>query len=260
MTLDEELRAFPVTGRFLFGRLRQTLSREEREALEALPDEIVTFENSTRIVRAGTVSNRSTLLVEGFIVRGLDEADGTGEGRSALSVHVPGDFVDLHCFALKRLDHNVDTIGPARLAFVSHETLQGVLREKPHLARLLWSSTLLDAAMHRQWIMKLEQLTAPRRIAHIFAEMWRRLDMVGLAQRDGFDTPLTQADLADMTGATAVHANRALRELREKGLAEFRRGRVTSHDRAALEKYADFAADYLYGEGQLALAGEEFAL
>ena len=65
------------------------------------------------------------------------------------------------------------------------------------------------------------------------------------------ESPLTQADLADMSGATAVHANRALRELRERGLAEFRRGRLFSTDRAGLEEYADFSADYLYGEGQL---------
>jgi len=260
MTLEEELREFPLTGRFLFGRLRHTLTLDERKALENLPEEVAHYESSSRIVEAGTSCNRSTLLIEGFIIRGLEKRNGEGEKRSALSLHVPGDFVDLHCFALKRLDHNVDTVGPAKIAYVPHEKLREVLRDKPHLARLLWSSTLLDAAMHRQWIMKLEQLTTPRRIAHIFAELWRRLEMVGLARRDGFETPLTQADLADMSGSTAVHANRALRELRERGLAEFRRGSVVSADRQALENYADFAADYLYGEGQLALEPEIFAV
>lgn len=260
MTLEDELRDYPLTGRFLFGRLRQTLTRDEREKLESLPEEIATYESSSRIVEAGTVCGRSTLLVEGFIMRGLERSNGSGDKRSALSVHVPGDFVDLHCFALKRLDHNVDTIGPAKLAYVPHEKLRDTLRETPHLARLLWSSTLLDAAMHRQWIMKLEQLTTPRRIAHIFAELWRRLEMVGLAESDGFQSPLMQADLADMSGATAVHANRALRELRERGVAEFKRGRVTAPDRAALEEYADFAQDYLYGEGELALEREHFAI
>ncbi len=260
MTLEEELRAFPLTGRFLFGRLRQTLTFEERAAIEDLPEEIATYESSTRIVEAGSVCGRSTLLVEGFMMRGLEGLGGGGERRSALSLHLAGDFVDLHCFALKRLDHNVDTIGPAKLAYVPHEKLVEVMREMPHLARLLWSSTLLDAAMHRQWIMKLEQLTTPRRIAHIFAELWKRLEMVGLASHDGYETPLTQADLADMSGSTAVHANRALRELRERGIAEFRRGTVIVQDRVALEAYADFAADYLYGEGQLALEREIFAI
>lgn len=260
MTLDEELRDFPLTGRFLFGRLRHALDREERAMLENLPTEVATFDSSTRLVAAGQACNRSTLLVEGFIMRGLENIDGGGGKRSALSVHVPGDFVDLHCFALKRLDHNVDTIGPAKVAYIPHEALQGVLRDAPTVARFLWSSTLLDAAMHRQWILKLEQLTTPRRIAHIFVELWRRLEMVGLAEEDGFETPLTQADLADMSGSTAVHTNRALRELRTRGLAEFRRGCLACRDRAALEAYADFSADYLYGEGQLALDAKVFAI
>ena len=260
MTLEDELRDFPLTGRFLFGRLRETLTREEREKLESLPEEVANYESSSRIVDAGTACGRSTLLVEGFIIRGLERTNGSGTRRSALSVHVAGDFVDLHCFALKRLDHNVDTIGPAKLAYVPHEKLRALLRDEPHLARVLWSSTLLDASMHRQWIMKLEQLTTPRRIAHIFSELWWRLDAIGLAEDDGFQTPLMQTDLADMSGATAVHTNRALRVLREKGLAEFVRGRVTAPNRGALEAYADFAPDYLYGKGDLALERELFAI
>jgi|TARA_R100000049_G_scaffold5315_1_gene15323 CRP-like cAMP-binding protein len=257
MTLEQELAEFPLTGRFLYGRLRDSLSHEDRRLLENLPEEIANYQSDTRVVEVGSACSRSTLLVEGFIIRGLD---GSGGGRSALSVHVPGDFVDLHCFALKRLDHNVDTIGPVKLAYVPHEKLREVLRDRPHLGRLLWSSTLLDAAMHRQWIMKLEQLTTPRRIAHIFAELWRRLEMVGLADEDGFQTPLTQVDLAEMCGATPVHANRALRELRERELATFRKGKVNSPDRAGLEQYADFAPDYLYGEGELAVRSDLFAL
>ena len=111
------------------------------------------------------------MLIDGFMLRTLD-----GDGkRHAVSFHVPGDFVDLHCFALKRLDHNIDTVGRVKVGYVPHSALREVMRDKPHLARLFWFSTLLDAAMHREWIMTLEQLTAPRRIAHIFAEIWRRL-------------------------------------------------------------------------------------
>ena len=249
MTLEQELAEFPLTGRFLYGRLRDSLSHEDRRLLENLPEEIANYQKDTRVVQAGSVCGRSTLLVEGFIIRGLD---GSGN-RSALSVHVPGDFVDLHCFALKRLDHNVDTIGPVKLAYVPHEKLREVLRDRPHLGRLLWSSTLLDAAMHREWIMKLEQSTVPKRIAHVFAEIWRRLEMVGQAFPDGFETPLRQSEIAEMCGATAIHTNRALADLRRNDLADFRRGEVRIRDRARLEDYAGFRPDYLYGEGSLAL-------
>ena len=147
MTLDEELHAFPLTGRFLFGRLREALSREERAALEALPEEIAHYTRSARIVEAGSACNRSTLLVEGFIMRGLDAGHGGEHKRSALSVHVPGDFVDLHCFALRRLDHNIDCVGEATFGRVPHDAIARVMEQRPHLARLFWFATLLDAAM-----------------------------------------------------------------------------------------------------------------
>ena len=107
--------------------------------------------------------------------------------------------------------------------------------------------------------LQLEQLTAPRRVAHVFAELWHRLDLVGLGRRDGLRLPLTQTDLADMCGTTAIHMNRALAALRREGIAEFRRGAVYVPDRERLERFAHFRPDYLYGESR-SLAGAELAL
>lgn len=245
---DAESARYPNTARFLMGRLRDAMSEEERGALEAMVERTEYLDSDTRIVVAGARCERSTMLIEGFMVRTLD-----GDGkRYAVSFHVPGDFVDLHCFALKRADHNIDTLGRVKVGYVPHAALDEVVRDKPHLARLLWFSTLLDAAMHREWIVALERLTAPKRLAHIFAEFWRRLSMVGLHNERGFATPLTQSDLSEMCGATPIHTNRALRELRESGLADFDRGRVTIPDQAALERYAEFSPDYLYGPWSLA--------
>ena len=127
------------------------------------------------------------------------------------------------------------------------------MQTQPHLARILWFATLLDAAIHREWIMKLEQLTAARRVAHVFAELWQRLDQVGLGRTDSVRTPLIQADLADMCGTTAIHMNRALAQLRKEGVGELRRGTLYVADRHRLEEFAKFDASYLYGKGTLAV-------
>lgn len=244
-----EAAAYPLTGRFLMGRPRHDMSEPEKALLELLVEETVTLTRSTRILEKGKVYTRSTMLIEGFMMRTLDGP----LQRYGVSFHVPGDFVDLHCFALRRLDHNIDTIGKVTLGLVPHDRIAFVMKEHPHLARLFWFSTLLDAAMHREWVMKLEQLTTARRIAHIFAEIWRRLEMVGLGDARGFDTPLTQAALAELSGASAIHINRAMAELREQGIAELRGGRVDIPDRTLLEEFGRFEPDYLYGEGALSL-------
>lgn len=242
-----EVHRYPATGRFLLGRRRQAMSEEDRALLEGMIERTERVDKATRLIARGATTGVSTMLIDGFMLRTLD---GAGR-RHAVSFHVPGDFVDLHAYALTRLDHNIDTVGRVTVGYVPHKAIDAVMRDRPNLARLFWFSTLLDAAMHREWITSLEQLTTPRRIAHLFAEIWRRLEMVGLGERDGFATPLTQNDLAEMCGATSIHTNRAIGELRRTGLTVFDRGRVSIPDRAALEQYAAFSPDYLYGPWSL---------
>jgi CRP-like cAMP-binding protein len=228
------------------------MTAEEKDIVESLIEETERIRTPRMLLERGQLCNKSTILIEGFLLRTIVER---GE-RFVVGMHVPGDFADLHCFALKRLDHNVVTLGDSLVGYVSHERLEEVMAKYPHLARLLWFSTLLDAAIHRQWILKMEELPAPRRVAHVFAELWHRLDLVGLGRRDGLRTPLIQADLADMCGTTAIHMNRALGQMRKEGIAEFRRGTLYVKDRARLEDYASFNPDYLYGEGGLRVGGE----
>jgi CRP-like cAMP-binding protein len=249
-----EIDSYPRTARFLMGRLRHAMTDAEKARVESLIEKTERFTSPTKLLVRGQIAERSTLVIEGYAMRSITE-----EGkRFIVGLQVPGDFTDLHGFALKRLDHDIVTLGDTLVGYVPHERLQRVLAENPHLARLLWFAALVDAAVHRQWILKLEQLTAPRRVAHIFAELWYRLDLVGLGRRDGLRTPLTQIDLAEMCGTTPIHMSRALSQLKREGIAEFRRGTVYVADRARLEAFAGFRSDYLYGEGMLHI-GEELS-
>jgi CRP-like cAMP-binding protein len=247
-----ELETYPLTGRFLMGRLRHAFSTEEKQTVEGLVEHVEDLPDSVRIISRGVLCNRSTMLIEGFMLRVVRQ----GERRFVVGVQVPGDFVDLHAFALKRLDHDIITVGPSKVGYVSHQRLTEMMETAPHLARLLWFSTLLDAAIHREWIMSMEQLPAANRAAHVFCELWHRLEFVGLAGEDRIETPLIQADLADMCGTTAIHMNRALTQMRRASMADFRRGVLRAPDRAKLEEFARFDPAYLYGEGELRNTGD----
>ncbi|ANY19511.1 transcriptional regulator FixK [Tsuneonella dongtanensis] len=243
----DDVAKYPLTGRFLMGRSRHALGEREKELLELSIEQVIAYDRPTRILARGALADRSTMLIEGFILRTIEE----NNRRYVVGIQVPGDFVDLHAYALKRLDHDVVTIGPAKVGHVSHDRIGHIHQTVPHLSRLFWFSTLLDAAIHRQWTLKLEQLKASRRVAHRIAEIWTRLEMVGLGRPSGFRSPLTQTDLADMCGTTPIHMNRALAEMRREEVMEFRRGLVVVRDRAKLERYGDFDPAYLYGDGPL---------
>jgi CRP-like cAMP-binding protein len=83
-------------------------------------------------------------------------------------------------------------------------------------------------------------------MAHLFCELYVRLDVVGRANKDGYDFPLTQRELSECLGLTVVHANRTLQELRRRKLVEFEKGKLKILDRRGLEGVAEFDPTYLY--------------
>ena len=72
-----------------------------------------------------------------------------------------------------------------------------------------------------------------------------------MGTKEGYGCPLTQYHLADALGLSAVHVNRVMRQLRERGLVTFRDGHVTFHDYDRLVELAEFDPAYLDQTGPL---------
>lgn len=224
-------------------RLRDTIDAAEEAALRGTIVDTVTHAAGRTIVRAGEDLTYSTLLLDGLIGRYKDLKNGT---RQITHVHVPGDFADLHGFTLKRLDHALLALTPCTIARASHARLREITDTLPHLTRVMWFSTNVDAAIHREWEVSLGRRSAIQRAAHLFCELHVRLGAVGLAEEDRYRLTISQAELAECLGLTPVHVNRVLRELRERGLVEFRNGRVTFQNLPGLKRLAEFDPGYLY--------------
>lgn len=226
-------------------RARDELLEAEESAIRSLPAEVKEVPADQTLVQAGKEISNSILLLDGLICRYKDLRDGS---RQISELHVAGDFADLHGFTLKRLDHSLMALTRCRIALVPHERLKAVTEEFPHLTRLYWFMTNLDAAIHREWVLSLGRRSALSRVAHLLCELQVRLGIVGLGDESGYALDLTQTDLAECLGLTPVHINRTLRELRERGLVEFRGGRVSIGNLAALQRVAEFDPAYLYLE------------
>jgi CRP-like cAMP-binding protein len=226
-------------------RVRDELSDEEERALSAT---IIATENIPAkqvVVKRGEPLDRSILLIEGMMCRYKDLRNGR---RQISALHVPGDFLDLHGFTLRRLDHDVMALGPSLVAYAAHSRLKELTEHYPHLTRLLWFTTNLDAAIHREWELSLGQRSGVARAAHLFCELHARLDMVGEVSDGSYAFPVNQSELGECLGLTPVHTNRVLKELREHGLATFRNGVVAIENLRQLEMLAEFDGAYLYRE------------
>ena len=110
------------------------LSDAERSILAEAISGGKEFSVGQDLVSAGSRPIYSTLLVEGLAARYKVLENG---GRQFTSLQVPGDFVDLHAFLLKTMDHGIVTLSLYRVMFADHTKLHVITEKTPHLDRLL---------------------------------------------------------------------------------------------------------------------------
>jgi CRP-like cAMP-binding protein len=221
---------------------RDTLSLKEIALINSLPKRTETFLNGGEVVAEDSRPGESCMILKGFAARSHYSRDGS---RQISALHVPGDFVDLHAYLLRVMDHGVIAIGSCEVAYVSYDSIRRVTEESPHLGRLLWLSTVIDGAIQRAWVTCLGRRTAEQRMAHLLCELYLRLEAAGIATGNSFHLPLTQSQLADLLGLSVVHVNKKLQKLRLSGLVDWRGGIVVIRDFADLARLAEFDPTYL---------------
>jgi CRP-like cAMP-binding protein len=222
---------------------RAPLDDDDRAALLALPFKLQTFDAAKYVVREGTPCTDSALIVSGYAFRHKLTADGD---RQVVSIHIPGDFVDLQSALLNTADHNVQTLTRCEIAIVPREHIIRLIDEHPKIGRALWIDTLIDGSIFREWILNVGRRDAKHRIAHLLCEFAKRLELADLGDTHGYQFPMTQEQLADCTGLTSVHVNRSLKALETDGLIVREKRHITIPDWGKLRELAGFSDLYLH--------------
>lgn len=222
--------------------LRDRISPEEIEALQKALEPPKTVVAGSDIVREHTRPLHSTLLISGFSARYSTLEDGA---RQITEINVAGDFIDLHSLLMKQMDHGVVALTECVIAEAPHSGLIDITERHPHLTRLLWLDTIIDAAIHRQWLVAMGRRSGLGHIAHLVCELYLRLQAVGQTGDMSFDLPLTQATLGDALGLSTVHVSRLISELRGEGVINWSGGRIDILDWRRLAEIAEFDPTYL---------------
>ena len=227
--------------------IRDKLSAKERDQLCSLPSRIKEFAAGDDIVPEEVPVDFSTVILRGLSCRQKVFQDGR---RQIVSFYIPGEFCDLHSYLLKKMEHGVLALSPCQVALVPHVRLRRITDEQPHLTRLLWISTLLDASIYREWVISMGRRSTFGRMAHLFCELFVRLRAIDLVTNFDYALPVTQTDLSDALGISLVHTNRTLALLRERGLVTFANRTVTIHDWEGLQRAGEFDPGYLHLDQQ----------
>jgi CRP-like cAMP-binding protein len=229
----------------LVRRLRTSsgISDDDVKEIEQLPIAVRQYPAETPVVRDGERATDCCLIADGFCARSKTIPSGK---RQILSIHIPGEIPDLMSLFLHVMDHDLSTLTPCTLGFIRHETLRKLHQRSPSVAELFWRDTLIDSAMFREWIVNVGQRPAPARLAHVMIELRERLRVIERLDGNSFEMPLTQEQIGEALGITAVHANRVIKQLRQEGIVELHRGRVTVLDERKFLDLADFDGRYLH--------------
>jgi CRP-like cAMP-binding protein len=213
------------------------------DAIRALPIAVRHWEGGRGIVSDGERPKECCLIIEGFCIRSKTTVRG---GRQILSIHIPGEIPDLQSLHLHRMDHDLITLAPSTLGFISHAALRALAHARPNVVDALWRDTLIDSAIFREWIVNVGQRPALARLAHVVLELRRRLEVTKRAEAAWFEFPLTQEQIGEALGITPVHANRIIKQLRQDGIVDVGKGRVQVLDEAKLAELAQFDDRYLH--------------
>jgi len=203
----------------------------------------VKFEAREDIVREGERTDHCHLIVAGLACRYKVLSDGN---RQIMAFLVPGDLCDAEVFILKEMDHTIGTLTPTTVALIPGLVIEDLLAQPVGLGKALWWGTLTDLGVLRERIVDHGRRDAYVRIAHLIYELLVRYRIVGLANDDSFDFPMTQTDLADATGLSPVHVNRVLQRMREEQLILLRNKRLTVVAPDRLKEIAGFSANYMH--------------
>jgi CRP-like cAMP-binding protein len=207
------------------------LTSGEQAALAAL-------EGPSRLVRRGTVIRTEQasapdlfVLAKGWLACSVLLEDGR---RQIIRLHFRGDLLGGDMLVLPKAPDTVTALTDAEIRSVDPLMFGQLFTTQPRLAALFYMTSQVERVVLTNRLTSLGRTSAKARVAALFLWIAERLRAVDPMVGNRFTLPLTQEDIGDATGLTAVHVNRTLRVMEEQGLIERSRSQLALLDTARL--------------------------
>jgi len=176
-------------------------------------------------------------LIEGWACRVRRLSDSRAQ---SILIFLPGDLFAVKSMFVRRHPDAVQTLTRALVSRIHYKDLHKAYSSDVDIAnRCTWQVMEEERRLH-SWVVSLGQGSAEERFALLIVDLHGRLAASGHIEADAlsFEMPLTQTQLADHLGITAVHVNRVLRTFRERAIVTVRDGRVSIENLPMLLKTA----------------------
>lgn len=203
------------------------------------------LEAQPRALRRGTIVRRQHdragdlfIVQQGWLHSFTLLGDGS---RQIVRLHIPGDLIGTSGTVQAGAGESIACLTDVSLCTFDRAVLRGIFVDHPRLAALVYQLAQADLAALTERLASLGRTSARARIAALLLETIDRLRMVTPDLGTRFAFPLTQEEIGDATGLTAVHVNRMIRALAEDGLIARSNATVTLLDERRLARIAQRA-------------------
>ena len=207
-------------------------------------DALARLEERERHVRRGATIQRENdrvgelfILRKGVMMSSMLLDDGS---RQILRFLFPGDMMGLSGLIYREAPETIAALSDCTVCGFERSLLSEILAAHPRLAALMMVYGQIERASLTDRLAALGRTSAKARVAAVLIEMRNRLRIMDKSITDRFVLGLTQEEIGDATGLTAVHVNRMLRQLEDDGLIERENGRVIFKDERGLMRAANY--------------------
>jgi CRP-like cAMP-binding protein len=221
--------------------LQAMLTKDDELIIGSLSSGPKYYPPRTIMSHQGDTDSRLFIITSGWACNYKDLPDGE---RQVIDFPLKGDIVGIRAFEGPSFDSLASVTELSTFEF-SRPALQKAINRMPKFSQFILGAMARQHTIITEHLSNAGRRTAVERLGHYLLELNARLASFGEGDARGFDCPLTQQELADALGLTAIHVNRTLRELRNHNLAFFRSGVVEFPERAKLVKLVGFDPDYL---------------
>ncbi|NJC34779.1 CRP-like cAMP-binding protein [Sphingomonas jejuensis] len=213
------------------------LAPEEAKAVERLESRQRSWRRGAYIQRENDQAEELVILSEGWVIAATLMNDGS---RQIVQVHLPGELMGSANLMVPRVPMSLCAITEVTAAMIDRGAMARLLADHPRLASHLLAMAELERLTLADRIASLGRGSGRARLAAFLLDLLNRLRRLDPSVTDQFSMRLTQEQIGDATGLTAVHVNRMMRALVEEGSITRDGSMVTVLDEPKLMRLAHY--------------------
>ena len=218
-----------------------TLTAGERDALGRLQERERSLRRGTTVFRENDRNCDLFVVERGILMSYVVLDDGS---RQILRFLFPGDLGGVSTIIYQNCPESVEALTDAAICPLERGVLSTLFAEHPRIAALILALNQIERVALTDRLAGLGRTSAKARVAALLLEMRNHYRRGDRTVGDSFSLGLTQEEIGDATGLTAVHVNRMLRQLEDERLIRREGGRFQLLDEVTLTKAAGFIDRY----------------